>query len=89
MCERCAEIIKREAVRARVDASGGAGPSRIGQDPQPVTIAHKPSPMDQTARQKKALNDHMDEESGKITDVEAEIRRQKQLLRGLLEDADD
>ena len=89
MCSQCASIIKREAARARADRSGGAGPSRIGQDPQPVTIAHKPSPMDAAARQKKDLNDYVEEESRKTMDIEAEIRRQKGLLHGLLEDVAD
>ena len=39
-------------------------------------------------RQKKALMDHMDEESRKITDTEVEIRRQRELLRTLIQDAD-
>ena len=87
--ERCAEIVKREAAGRRADASGGAGPSRIGQDPKPVTIVHKPSPMDAAARQEKALVDHMDEEAKSQQDLQAEVRRQRELLRGLIEHADD
>lgn len=89
MCARCADIIRREALRARTDASGGAGPSRIGQDLQPVTIAHKPSPMDAAAHQKKALANYVEGESHKAMDIETEIRRQRELLRGLLEGTGD
>ena len=39
-------------------------------------------------RQKKALMDHMDEESRKITDTEVEIRRQREPLRTLIQDTD-
>ena len=38
--------------------------------------------------QKKALMEHMDEESRKITDTEVEIRRQREPLRTLIQDAD-
>ena len=54
-----------------------------------VPIAHKPSTMDRAANQKKALQDHLDAEAKSQRDIEAEIRRQKELLRGLLGEAAD
>ena len=42
--------------------------------------------MDQVARQKKALNDYVEKEAKSQQAIDAEVRRQRELLRGLVED---